>query len=89
VSIRGHWTNDRNAGARSAEPEGRSVRGVHEQIVTEEPAEPLEGQLVEWISDFRPDEELRATILASIRTAARDSNDDSLRRRELSWKDRP
>jgi Recombinase zinc beta ribbon domain len=46
-------------------------------------AEPLEEQLVEWISDFRPDEELRATILASIRTAARESNDDSLRRREL------
>ena len=46
-------------------------------------AEPLEEQLVEWISDFRPDDELRATILASIRSAARDSNDDSTRRREL------
>ena len=46
-------------------------------------AEPLEEQLVDWISDFRPDEELRATILASIRSAARDSNDDEARRREL------
>jgi hypothetical protein len=46
-------------------------------------AEPLEEQLVEWISDFRPDEELRATILASIRSAARESNNDSVRRREL------
>jgi hypothetical protein len=46
-------------------------------------AEPLEEQLVEWVSDFRPDEELRATILASIRSAARSSNDDALRRREL------
>ena len=46
-------------------------------------AEPLEEQVVDWISDFRPDEELRATILASIRNAARESNDDSLRRREL------
>jgi hypothetical protein len=46
-------------------------------------AEPLEEQLVEWISDFRPDEELRATILASIRSVAHDSNDDSTRRREL------
>jgi hypothetical protein len=46
-------------------------------------AEPLEEQLVEWISDFRPDEELRAAILASIRSAARGSNNDGLRRREL------
>jgi hypothetical protein len=46
-------------------------------------AEPLEDQLVEWISDFRPDEELRTTIFASIRTAARGSNDDASRRREL------
>ena len=46
-------------------------------------AEPLEEQLVDWISDFRPDEELRAAILASIRSAARDSNDDGMRRREL------
>jgi hypothetical protein len=46
-------------------------------------AEPLEERLVEWISDFRPDEELRAAILASIRGAARGSNNDALRRREL------
>ena len=46
-------------------------------------AEPLEEQLVDWISDFRPDEELRATILASIRSAARDSNHDEARRREI------
>ena len=38
---------------------------------------------VDWIADFRPDERLRATILASIRSAARESNDDSTRRREL------
>src|SRR5438270_8191895 len=38
-------------------------------------AEPLEEQLVDWISDFKPDEALRAAILASIRTAARGSND--------------
>jgi hypothetical protein len=46
-------------------------------------AEPLEEQLVEWLSDFRPDEELRATILVSIRSAARESSDDSMRRRDL------
>ncbi len=46
-------------------------------------AEPLEEQLVEWISGFRRDEQLRTTILASIRSAARESNDDSTRRREL------
>src|SRR6266487_800743 len=46
-------------------------------------AEPLEEQLVDWISDFRPDEDLRAAILASIRSAARESNDVAVRRREL------
>jgi DNA invertase Pin-like site-specific DNA recombinase len=46
-------------------------------------AEPLEEQLVEWISDFKPGEELRAAILASIRSAVRESNDDATRRREL------
>jgi hypothetical protein len=28
-------------------------------------AEPLEEQLVDWITDFKPDEELRTTILAA------------------------
>jgi site-specific DNA recombinase len=46
-------------------------------------AEPLEEQLIDWISDFQPDEELRARILASIRNAARESSDDTTRRREL------
>jgi hypothetical protein len=46
-------------------------------------AEPLEEQLVDWIADFKPDEELRATILASIRSAANCVNDDGTRRREL------
>ena len=46
-------------------------------------AEPLEQQLVDWVSEFTPDDELRATILASIRSAARKSNDDATRRREL------
>ena len=46
-------------------------------------AEPLEEQLVDWISGFQPDEELRATILASIRSAASGANGDATRRREL------
>jgi Recombinase/Recombinase zinc beta ribbon domain len=46
-------------------------------------AEPLEEQLVDWIIDFKPDEELRAAILASIRSAANGANDDATRRREL------
>ena len=46
-------------------------------------AEPLEDQLVDWITDFKPDESLRATILASIRSAANGANDDATRRREL------
>ncbi|TML13409.1 MAG: hypothetical protein E6G33_12090 [Actinobacteria bacterium] len=46
-------------------------------------AEPLEAQLVKWISDFRLDEKLRAAIVASIRNASRGSNDDAVRRREL------
>ena len=46
-------------------------------------AEPLEEQLIDWITDFKPDEELRAAIVASIRSVARGSNDDAMRRREL------
>src|SRR5438093_8010537 len=46
-------------------------------------AEPLEEQLVDWIPDFKPDEELRAAILTSIRTAARGSNAGAVRRPEL------
>ena len=46
-------------------------------------AEPLEEQLADWIIDFKPDEELRATILASIRSAANGANDDATRRGEL------
>jgi site-specific DNA recombinase len=46
-------------------------------------AEPLEEQLVDWVATFRPDEELRSAILASIRTAARRSGVKTERRREL------
>ncbi len=46
-------------------------------------AEPLEEQLVEWVSAFRPDEELRSAVLASIRSAARRSGAKTERRREL------
>jgi hypothetical protein len=38
---------------------------------------------VEWVRDFRPDEELRALVLASIRAAARRSDGGVERRREL------
>jgi hypothetical protein len=46
-------------------------------------AEPLEAQLSDWLKDFRPDEELRAYVLASLRGAARRSDDVAVRRREL------
>jgi FKBP-type peptidyl-prolyl cis-trans isomerase (trigger factor) len=45
--------------------------------------EPLEAQLIDWLKDFRPDEELRAYVLASLRGAARRSDDIAVRRREL------
>ncbi len=44
---------------------------------------PLEEQLADWVATFRPDEELRSAILASIRTAARRSGVKTERRREL------
>ncbi len=46
-------------------------------------AEPLEAQLVRWLSDFQPDEELRAQVLAHVRQAARRHRGE-LRRRELT-----
>jgi DNA invertase Pin-like site-specific DNA recombinase len=46
-------------------------------------AEPLETQVIEWLKDFRPDDELRAFVLASLRGAARRSDDVAVRRREL------
>ncbi len=46
-------------------------------------AEALEAQLVEWVRDFRPDEELRALVLASIRAAARRAGGGAERRGEL------
>ena len=46
-------------------------------------AEPLEEQLIDWVATFRPDKELRAAVLASIRSAARRSGLKTERRREL------
>jgi Recombinase zinc beta ribbon domain len=46
-------------------------------------AEPLEIQVVDWLQDFKPDEELRAYVLASLRGAARRSDDVAAKRREL------
>lgn len=46
-------------------------------------AEALEAQLVDRVRDFRPDEELRALVLASIHAAARRSGGSAERRREL------
>jgi DNA invertase Pin-like site-specific DNA recombinase len=46
-------------------------------------AEPLEEQLVDWLSGFQPDDALRAYVLASLRGAARRSDDTATRRREL------
>ncbi|MBW8060108.1 MAG: hypothetical protein FVQ78_07180, partial [Solirubrobacterales bacterium] len=47
-------------------------------------AEPLEEQIVEWLRDFRPDEELRAVVLASLQQAAKREGSDAARRQELS-----
>jgi hypothetical protein len=46
-------------------------------------AEPLEEQLVGWLSDFEPDEELRRHALAHVRQEARRRGGGELRRREL------
>jgi site-specific DNA recombinase len=46
-------------------------------------AEPLEEQLVGWLSDFEPDEELRRHALAHVRQEARRLGGGELRRREL------
>jgi site-specific DNA recombinase len=46
-------------------------------------AEPLEEQIVEWLRDFQPDEELRAVVLASVREVAKREGGDELRRGEL------
>ena len=61
-------------------PRGRPGDGCDQPITR---AEPLEEQLVDWITDFKPDEELRTTILASIRSAANGADDDAPFRREL------
>ena len=61
-------------------PRGRPGDGCDQPITR---AEPLEEQLVDWITDFKPDEELRTTILASIRSAANGADDDATCRREL------
>jgi hypothetical protein len=48
------------------------------------PAEPLEAQLVEWLHDFQPDEQVRTHVLDVIRAEAkRLGGDDPTRRREL------
>jgi site-specific DNA recombinase len=52
-----------------------------EQTITK--AEPLEAQLVKWVARFEPDEELRAHVLASVRTAHRRSGGVAERRSEL------
>ena len=47
-------------------------------------AEPLEAQLVEWLHDFQPDEQVRTHVLDVIRAEAkRLGGDDPARRREL------
>src|SRR5579884_253894 len=46
-------------------------------------AEPLEDQLVDWLSDFEPDEELRTVALAHVRQEARRQGGSDARRREL------
>ena len=47
-------------------------------------AEPLEAQLVEWLRDFQPDEEVRSRVVDLIRDEAkRLGGDDPERRREL------
>ena len=47
-------------------------------------AEPLEAQLVEWLHDFQPDEQVRTHVLDVIRAEAkRLAGDDPARRREL------
>ena len=47
-------------------------------------AEPLEAQLVEWLHDFQPDEQVRTHVLGVIRAEAkRLGGDDPARRREL------
>jgi site-specific DNA recombinase len=52
-----------------------------EQPMTQ--AEPLEEQLVEWLSDFRPDEAVRTHALARVRQEACRRGGGELRRREL------
>ena len=47
-------------------------------------AEPLEAQLVDWLSNFQPDEDLRAFVMATLRQAARRGGGDEARRRELT-----
>ena len=46
-------------------------------------AEPLEAQLVDWLSGFQPDRELRALVVAELREAAGRQSGGELRRREL------
>ncbi|MDW5595294.1 recombinase family protein [Conexibacter stalactiti] len=47
-------------------------------------AEPLEGQLVEWLRDFRPDSDLRQLVIDAIQAEARArAGDQPDRRREL------
>jgi hypothetical protein len=70
-----------HSGPPSAEPARRATLLC--ALPSSKRSQPLEAQLVDWITDFKPDEELRATILASIRSAANGVNDDGTRRREL------
>jgi hypothetical protein len=57
----------------------RYGRGCDQPITQ---AEPLEEQLIDSVAAFRPDEELRVGVLASIRSAARHSGVKTERPRE-------
>ena len=47
-------------------------------------AEPLEAQLVDWVSDFQPDSQLRAHVLTALRAEAQNNGGDhAARRRDL------
>jgi hypothetical protein len=78
-----HGTRGSRAGIRRYKCSTPRYHGACEQMMLS--AEPLEGQLVDWLRDFQPDDDLRDQVLSAILAQSSDQDDDGTdRRRDLS-----
>jgi hypothetical protein len=80
----GHGWVSAGEGAVWLATQARSTASSSERRSADQPlvhAPPVETQLIEFVSDFKPDAELRARILERLASAAYDDTDAKVRRR--------